>query len=93
MSAAQPLGLAEFSAANVQILLTGYVHSAARSAELASLAGESASKLVYKPRKAEIGKAIAALKRAHQELTELEKHSHEWTEDAYCRICGADGLA
>lgn len=88
-----PLGLADFSADNVRTLLIGYAQSAAHSASLAELAGESASKWVYKPRKAEIGRAIALLKRAHAEMTKLEKHVHEWNENDYCSICNQDGRA
>jgi hypothetical protein len=86
------LGLTEFSADAVRELLLGYAQSASHSAQLADMAGEPRS-IVYKPRKAQIGRAIALLKRAHAELSELEAHAHVWGDDDYCAICGADGRA
>lgn len=92
MQNAMPLGLADFSAENIRVLLTGFVQSTTRSAQYAELAGESTGD-VYKARKAEVGRAIAILESTHTELCELERHSHIWNDDDYCSICGADGRA
>lgn len=81
-----------FSADQVYHDAQRFISEAARSAQYAELAGEPTS-VVYKDKKAEIGRAILALKRAHAELTELEGHSHKWGSDDYCSICGADGRA
>lgn len=32
-----------------------------------------------------------ALRKALERVEALRAHAHEWTEDAYCAICGADG--
>lgn len=81
-----------FSANEIYHDAQRFISETARSVEYADLAGEPA-KPVYKASKAEIGKAIAILKRAHAELCELEGHAHRWNSDDYCSICGADGRA
>ena len=82
----------DFSAEAISLNARRYVHETGRRAQYAELAGESTVP-VYKARLAEIGRAIAALKRAHADLSELQAHAHEWNDDGFCSICGADGNA
>lgn len=41
----------------------------------------------------EIDAAIGKLKAARREMQAIASHMHEWNDDDYCRICGADGRA
>lgn len=33
------------------------------------------------------------LERALTQVRELRAHAHDWNEDSYCTVCGADGAA
>lgn len=44
-------------------------------------------------RQKEISHLIGLLKKANHELDSLRVHTHEWSSDDYCNICGADGRA
>lgn len=82
-----------FSADQIHLDAQRFVFDAARSAQYAELADIPVS-VIYKSKKAEIGRAILALKRAHAALCQLENHVHKWDpETDYCQICGADGRA
>ena len=57
----------------------------ARTAETASLAGENPN-AVYND-------ALAELEYVRTCIVELRDHTHDWNDDDYCDICGADGRA
>jgi hypothetical protein len=37
--------------------------------------------------------AIAKLRTAAEEINTLRRHRHEWGDNDYCQVCGADGRA
>lgn len=61
-----------------------------RSAEFADCAGEDTP---YPAVLADIDAAIGHLKRFRAEVHGLSRHTHDWTSDDYCAVCGADGRA
>jgi hypothetical protein len=63
---------------------------AARVAQYADLAGEPSD---YPRYQNDISHLIGRLKRVHQELGYLRRHRHDWDDQDYCAICGADGRA
>jgi hypothetical protein len=60
------------------------------SAEGADLAGEESP---YQWHLGRIDAAIGHLKRFRREVQGLSKHAHDWNDNDYCSICGADGRA
>ena len=40
-----------------------------------------------------IGRAIAELRQEARAIKALKNHAHNWNDDDYCSICGADGRA
>ena len=41
----------------------------------------------------EIDAAIGRLKALRREMQSIARHSHEWNDNDYCSVCGADGRA
>ena len=66
--------------------------AAARSAEYAELAGEHGAD-VYLCAVDQLDALLRAIKEAKADLASLRRHAHEWNEDNYCSVCGADGCA
>jgi hypothetical protein len=64
----------------------------ARSAEYAHLAGEDARR-EYRNALTMLGHIIKQAKETHAELSGLSTHQHEWNDNDYCDLCGADGRA
>lgn len=42
---------------------------------------------------AQLDAAIGRLKHSRRDMQRLSKHVHQWDENDYCYICGADGRA
>ena len=42
-------------------------------------------------RQREISHLIGQLKRVHADIGQLRSYLHDWSDDDYCLICGADG--
>lgn len=78
--------------ANVHHLVSAAIRRAKRSAENASLAGEPAAP-VYDDLLEELATVRDSMAEYIQEVTELKDHRHEWNENEFCNICGADGRA
>ena len=64
-------------------------NAVARSAEYAGLAGED-GRDVYKEAIDRISRALGV---ARRDLLALRDHRHEWSDEDYCAVCGADGRA
>lgn len=77
---------------NVRVEIAALPQRAARNAEYSDLAGED-SAADYAEAQRALGALIAEAKHAHAALTALRHHRHDWNEDDYCNVCGADGRA
>jgi hypothetical protein len=79
-------GIAE----SVERLTERHQAEACRIAESADLGGMESP---YPDILADIDAAIGILKRHRAVIQSLSEHSHEWSDNDYCFICGADGRA
>ena len=70
-----------------------FLHEAKRKSEYISLAGIPDIESPYREFRKEIAKTIKDLRMLSREAKRLEYHMHEWNEDDYCIVCGADGRA
>lgn len=75
---------------SLSLLTSRLEREATRSAEFADAAGEEAP---YKHVLGDIDAAIGQLKRFRHEMQKIAGHAHDWNDDDYCSICGADGRA
>lgn len=64
---------------------------ACRSAQYEDLAGEDIT--AYNRLMAEIDHSIGVLKKFRRDVQSMNHHAHDWGDDDYCMICGADGRA
>jgi hypothetical protein len=75
---------------SVQRLCSRLENEANRRAEGCNLSGEGIP-YVYELR--EVDAVIGYLKHFRAELQSLSEHEHEWSDNDWCLICGADGRA
>ena len=76
--------------AQIESALSSLPSIAAREAGSAELAGERAP---YADIMARLSHLIGEAKVIHAQIGALASHSHDWNDDDYCVICGADGRA
>lgn len=81
------------TAFDVQSALMAFGSSVQRSATYADLGGDFSASDVYRDALKDLGAIIKQAKDLHAELNSLVNHAHEWNDDSYCNVCGADGRA
>jgi hypothetical protein len=76
-------------------IIVGESRRAARSEEYYYLAGLGLSDAPrpYHKSKRDLQRLIGYANREIKAIQQLERHTHEWDEEDYCMICGADGRA
>lgn len=67
------------------------LQKACRTAQYEESAGENVT--AYRDLMGRIDRSIGVLKRFRREVQAVAKHAHQWDNDDYCSICGADGRA
>ena len=87
----------KLSAAGIIGWIGQFPRRAAQDTELMDLAGfyegDEEWEDFYTNAQKDLESIIQAAEAAHEEINQLRLHAHDWNEDDYCSMCGADGRA
>lgn len=73
-------------------VLSDIAHETAKQYEYYDLGGADGES-PYDTTLKDLDHLIGALKRARQAVQAMAAHTHEWSSNEYCMVCGADGRA
>lgn len=74
-------------------MLGNFGDTAKRSATYADLGGDVSASEVYGDAVGDLASIIEDAQALMREMKQLQSHEHEWDDQSYCTLCGADGRA
>lgn len=81
------------TAGDVLKAIAFFGESTRRGATYADLGGDFSAADVYNEAIQDLQNIINAAKELQTELRQLRSHEHDWDDNSYCTLCGADGRA